>query len=75
LNINQDIELCCIDVSEPRRNVKSSNRLETGYSLAMSYIPVQSFDKTYQDSEALFKGTLFPELDKPFMRGRCRYDD
>ena len=38
--------------------------------LTMVYGPMQKLDKTYPNEEALCRGTLFPELDKPF-KGRC----
>ena len=34
--------------------------------LTMSYTPFQELDSTYNYNEALIRGTLFPELDKPF---------
>ena len=34
--------------------------------LAMSYTPMQRFHDSYSGHEALMRGTLFPELDKPF---------
>ncbi len=34
--------------------------------LAMTYTPMQQWQKTYSDSVALSRGTLFPELDLPF---------
>ena len=34
--------------------------------LTMSYTPFQEMDNTYNYDDALMKGTLFPELDKPF---------
>ncbi|MBE6529238.1 MAG: spore coat associated protein CotJA [Ruminococcaceae bacterium] len=36
-------------------------------SLAMVYSPVQQWRGLYPIGEALRKGTLFTELDKPFM--------
>lgn len=44
-------------------------------SLAMSYTPVQTLKNTYGAVQALRTGTLFPELDKPFLAeegGDCR---
>ena len=38
--------------------------------LAMAYVPMQIWNKTYELDKALQVGTLFPCLDKPFM-GRC----
>ncbi len=34
--------------------------------LTMSYTPMQKIDDLYNVQEALLRGTLFPELDKPF---------
>lgn len=34
--------------------------------LAMAYVPIQSWGDLYDESLALTKGTLFPDLDKPF---------
>jgi len=39
-------------------------------TLAMVWSPVQSFQKIYEPSKALMRGTLFAELDKPFT-GKC----
>ena len=36
----------------------------------MAYIPLQLDLMSYETDEALMNGTLFPTLDKPFMRGR-----
>ena len=39
-------------------------------SLAMAYVPFQQMVRTYDMEQALQAGTLFPELDKPFLCGR-----
>ena len=36
-------------------------------SFAMAYVPLQSWEKTYDASVALERGTLFSQLDKPFL--------
>ncbi|OGO89952.1 MAG: hypothetical protein A2Y17_07525 [Clostridiales bacterium GWF2_38_85] len=42
-------------------------------ALAMAYVPFQMWsDDMYELEKALEKGTLFPELDKPFLAGRVR---
>ena len=43
-------------------------------ALAMAYVPWQLWDQTYNLEKALQVGTIFPELDKPFLgkRGGCR---
>ena len=44
------------------------------FSLAMAYVPWQRWNQTYELEKALWAGTIFPELDKPFLgkRGACR---
>ena len=44
------------------------------FALTMAYVPMQQMGVTYEADMALRHGTLFPELDKPFLaaggRGR-----
>ena len=42
-----------------------------GLPLAMAYVPFQKFNNLYEVDAAFAAGTLFKELDKPFI-GRCR---
>ena len=35
--------------------------------LAIANVLWQTFDKTYEPEKALMAGTIFPELDKPFL--------
>lgn len=39
-------------------------------SLAIAYVPMQKLGSVYEDEAALEAGTLFPDLDKPFLMGR-----
>ncbi|MBQ2863609.1 MAG: spore coat associated protein CotJA [Clostridia bacterium] len=41
-------------------------------SLAMAYSPFQHFHGLYETDEALHRGTLFVELDKPWKAGMSR---
>ena len=44
-----------------------------GYPLAMAYVPWQYLRSSYEPDKALKTGTIFPELDKPFLGKRgCR---
>lgn len=45
-----------------------------GMALAIAYVPWQHWNQTYELKKALQVGTIFPELDKPFLgkRGACR---
>lgn len=36
-------------------------------SLAMAFVPTQSFDTPYEPALAFSRGTIFPALDKPFL--------
>ena len=40
--------------------------------IAMAYVPWQQWRQTYPVDKALSRGTIFPELDLPFVMGRCR---
>lgn len=40
--------------------------------LAMGYVPMQRWGQTYPIGQGMSRGTIFPELDQPFVMGRCR---
>lgn len=44
------------------------------FAIAMAYVPWQRWDQTYELKKAMCVGTIFPELDKPFLgkRGACK---
>lgn len=42
-------------------------RLSGCFPPAMAYVPWQRLDEMYTPETALERGTLYPELDKPFM--------
>lgn len=42
-----------------------------GVPLAMAYVRMQEFDNLYTPEEGFSAGTVFCELDKPFLRGGC----
>ena len=41
------------------------------FPIAMAYVPWQQWSNTYDLDRALPAGTIFPELDFPFLMGRC----
>ena len=44
----------------------------SGMPLAMAYVPWQEWQNLYSAEKALCRGTIFEELDKPFLgRGGC----
>lgn len=43
------------------------------FPVGMTYVPWQNWNQIYEFDKALHSGTLFPELDKPFIgRRACR---
>ena len=40
--------------------------------LAMAYVPMQQWHHTYEPAEGWHRGTIFPELDLPFLGGGGR---
>lgn len=44
----------------------------SGMPIAMAYVPWQRWRQTYSLEQGLNRGTIFPELDLPFVMGRCR---
>ncbi|MCM1507020.1 MAG: spore coat associated protein CotJA [Ruminococcus flavefaciens] len=57
--------------SSPVRPPQNSNmsRFPQNAPLAMAYVPFQEWGDVYTDDEAFPIGTLFPDLNFPFMRG------
>ena len=47
---------------------------DENFALAMAYVPMQHFHNVYELDEAMQYGTIFPELNKPFLgwKGGCR---
>ena len=40
------------------------------FPVGMAYVPMQTWGALYDPQKALAQGTLFPQLDKPFLGGR-----
>jgi hypothetical protein len=49
---------------------QQNNMFPAEISLAIAYIPLQQITTVYNDEDAFRIGTLFPDLDKPFLGGR-----
>ena len=49
---------------------------ECGYCItpAMAYVPMQKWGHIYEAEMGMERGTLFPELDLPFLGGTCNDD-
>lgn len=46
--------------------------MQREFPLGMAYVPMQRWSQPSPLAEGLRRGTLFCELDLPFMMGRCR---
>ena len=44
---------------------------EEHQELAEAYVPIQKMDKIYSPDKALLKGTVFPELYRPYQKCEC----
>lgn len=59
----------CEQKAEPIKECKEKKKDE--YVLGMAYVPWQQWRDLYEPDCALRIGTIFKELDKPFIMGRC----
>ncbi len=46
--------------------------LPSDVSVTMAYVPFQIDSQVYEADTALIRGTLFPVLDKPFLKAGCK---
>lgn len=56
-------------MNDSGNNTGNDQMFAKNVPLAMAYVPWQQWGETYSDDEALSKGTLFPQLDLPFIGG------
>lgn len=54
---------------------KQDNRLQYDSSLAMAYVPWQQWRELYTPEVGFKRGTIFSELDKPFIGEEAVCDD
>ncbi len=52
--------------SSPAMRTRNESSVDN-LALAMAYVPMQQFKNVYELDEGLRYGTIFPELNKPFM--------
>ena len=66
---------CPLDQSNESRQVTAPNAEREclrNMPVAMAYTPIQRWNQVYDKERGLTRGTIFPELDLPFVMGRCR---
>ncbi|MBR0235102.1 MAG: spore coat associated protein CotJA [Clostridia bacterium] len=54
------------------QNVRGRQVNDGGQVLAMAYVPSQRFENLYSPADALWTGTLFGDLNKPYCTGGRR---
>ena len=62
---NEASELCC-KINDSGRN--SIPVMPPMLAEAMAYVPFQQYKNIYKNEEGFLRGTIFPELDKPFLK-------
>ena len=63
---------CSAERCMPCKGCKMKMPLPETVSEAMAYVPFQQWDTLYPCEKALYVGTVFTVLDKPFLAGCCR---
>lgn len=62
---------------EPAGEIRGEEQVKTmpgcdDMPIGMAYVPWQRWGTTYPVDQGLKRGTIFPDLDLPFVMGRCR---
>jgi len=72
MNYRQNMAPCCqpMNRSMPAPAAPACENIST-YPIAMAYVPMQTFQTTFDLNRSLEVGTIFPELHKPFCGKRC----
>jgi hypothetical protein len=72
MNYRQNMAPCCQPMTRmtPTSAAPDCENI-CDYPIAMAYVPMQTFQTTYDLTRGLEVGTIFPELHKPFCGKRC----
>lgn len=62
-----DNSLLGMILGDTEKACNNISRLPEEMPIAMAYVPYQMWDEPYETDVALMRGTIFPELDKPFV--------
>lgn len=57
----------CTTFTDDHASIHCVHEPLNGLAIAMAYVPWQEWKKLYPVEKALCRGTIFEELDKPFM--------
>ncbi len=72
MNYRQNMAPCCQPVNRPMPTpaAPACENIST-FPIARAYVPMQTFQTTFDLNHGLEVGTIFPELHKPFCGKRC----
>ena len=56
---------------EPHDHIGTCGCVGDSWLAVMAFIPVQVLNEVYEPECGFSRGTIFPELDKPFLAGGC----
>lgn len=73
-DLDRNIQKTCFcdeEKAECRPRYKGISKLPENPVVTMAYVPFQVCAEQYEAEKALCQGTLFPNLDKPFLGGKC----
>lgn len=66
-NYKSELYLSEVDPNVSCLGMKSRGKSIDDLPLAIAYVPIQKWNKTYNPEVGLTRGTIFPELDLPFL--------
>lgn len=70
-NCDGSVRIMTLPAQDYEMNFDNRTNVEEA-PLGMAYVPWQMWGSVYSLSQGLERGTIFPELDLPFMIGRCK---
>lgn len=72
MQYNADLKAAVMALRQENRIAPLPMPVQTDMTaLAMMYSPWQTWGEVYDMQTALARATIFPDLDKPFLRGAC----
>jgi hypothetical protein len=54
-----------------RKQPSNVSEVRETFPVAMAYVPWQQWQELYSIEQGFARGTIFPDLDLPFLMGRC----
>lgn len=68
----ENMNITLADMMAEQNTYTGTTSLPETVVTAMAYVPFQTDTTQYAPDMALTEGTLFPDLNKPFLGGKCK---